>query len=353
MSNDKTISGSSTNVTQATNTPPLFKAMIKAFKKDVVITVSMSGVNVPITISQGRVINVRHERTAFQSVLDMLVRTGVLSKNDLSRAERDARSQATTIEDTVVSLGFVSEGTLESVQEMLCLEVLMDLLLRTNVDISVEWETDPNIRELCTLPIRFLLREAQKRSLDLPKVKRLVPSSKVLFAKTTALSGLGGAQNWADLQIGAADKQVYFFVDGNRNVADLALASCQSEFKVARSLMTLSDLKLVRRLAPNEPRSAATQAPGQAIGKWSALVLSCVGIVGIAIGVNLGMGAVKPPSRVAASHAFDSVVEGSSPRRLNAAARQYDLVHGRAPESFDDLLRDRLIRREDLTVQSH
>lgn len=353
MSTDKTISGSVPGATQATNTPPLFNAMIKAFKKDAVITVSMAGVNVPITITQGRVINVRHERTAFQSVLDMLVRTGVLSRDDVSKAERDARSQATTLEDAVVTSGFVSEGTLESVQEMLCLEVLMDLLLRTNVDISVDWETDPNTRELCTLPIRFLLREAQKRSLDLPKVKRVVPSSKVLFAKTTALSGLGGAQNWADLQIGAADRQVYFFVDGNRNVADLALATCQSEFKVARSLLTLSDLNLVRRLAPNEPRSADTHVPRQAIGKWTALILTCVGIVGISVGINLAMGAVKPAGAGAATMAFEAVVEGSSPRRLNAAARQYDLVHGRAPESFDDLLRDRLIRREDLTVQGH
>lgn len=350
MEDNRTTPGPMPGAAQATNTPPLFNALIKAFKKDAVVTVSLAQLKVPIFITHGRVINVRHERTSFQSVVDLLVRTGLLSRQDVSMAEREARRMATSLEDSIVTSGLVSEGTLESAQEMLCLEVLLDLLLRTNIEISVDWAVDPDIREMCTLPIRFLLREAQKRSIDLPKVKRVVPSSRVVFSKTAALSGIGGAQSWADLPISAADRQVYFFVDGNRNVAELALASCQSEFKVAKALMSLVDNKLIRRLAPNEPRSATSQVPTQAIGKWAALVVTCILLVGFAAGVRLGMGAGDPTGKPSGSGAYESVVGEASARRLSSGARQYHLIHGKAPESFDDLLRERLVRRADLTV---
>jgi len=339
-----------TPLARTTKTPPLFNALIKAFKKDAVFTVKAGNTIVTITITQGRIINVIHDRTSSKAVVGLLIRTGLVTEQDVQSAELEARAMGTSLDDAIVTSGLVSEGTLESAQEMLCLEVLMDLLLRTEVDVNVEWSIDHNVREMCMLPVRFVLREAQKRSIDLPRVRKFVPSSKVLFVKTSALSGPGGSQSWSDLQLSSAERQVYCFVDGNRNVSELALSTCQSEYKVAQSLKTLVEMSLIRRLSSNEPSSARSQLPTRAIGSWAALGVTVVLILGVAFGVRLGLGLQNDTGQVKEGDAFSQVVDDASSRRLKAAARQYDLLYGEPPEAFDDLLREHLIRHEDLTV---
>jgi len=226
---------------------------------------------------------------------------------------------------------------------MLCVELLMDLLLRMDVDVTAGDPVGRTGGEALTFPIRFLLRQAQKRAQDLPKVRQAIPSTDLVFVKTGQMAGRPAPRRWGDMRLGAGERQVYVFVDGRRTVADLALATCQSEFKTAKALVGLAEQGLVQReTRPRDPTTRAGARPD--IGRPRALLVTAVILVVAAAATRL----VTTDPSAEARQSFAAVAADSSSRRLIGAVRLYRLLHGVPPESFDDLLRERFIEVGDV-----
>lgn len=330
---------------------PLYDALKRSLEdggKQGVLTVAHDDRRSPLTIIQGRVVSVINESTSAASVMSLLERSGLIAERDVLRTERAAKRKGIFLEDAILATGMVSEGTLSSTREKLCLEVLMELLMRTDVVVTAVWSVRRGTREMCSLPIPFLLREAQRRATHLPGIRRVVPSKDLVFNKASTESGSPGMERWEDLQLSVAERQVYFFVDGKRTVSDLALATCQSEFNVARSLQSLVELGLVRQSTSQVTGSAGSHALRSVVLRLSSLLVAIGLLLGFtALAINLRMESGSASKRVLEVDPFDAVRASGSRSRLEGAVRLYEMTFGEPPGSFEDLLREHYVLRED------
>lgn len=337
---------------QASQGFALYRALLDAYRsgRDGVITVFRPGADTrtPITLRQGRVVSVAHDSTTIQGVASVLVRVGILSDRDLARAQREAARREVYLEDFLVQRGLVSRGTIAATREKAAVELLMDFLLRPDLDVTATWSILRGVRETFALPIPYLLKEAQRRASLAPAIRRTVTGSDSVFAKTRDVRGQGAPARWEDLKMSAAERQVYFFVDGRRTVADLILATSQSEFEVALALHGLAEMKLVVPVQGVGPGNAILHAARSSTRRLLGLTFAVVLLLGsiylvLAMGSSGGDSTLPRPG----SSPFESLLQEAPLRRVAGAARIADLYGDVDLASHEDLVRARLALPED------
>ncbi|NOZ01622.1 MAG: hypothetical protein GXP54_07005 [Deltaproteobacteria bacterium] len=350
MTNTSSFPDQGIDLSRPSDSLPLYAALERCYQdgKSGVLTVTHDDTRTPITVLQGRVISVINQTTAAGSVMGLLERSGLIGERDVLRAKKAARKKGLFIEDAVVASGLVSDGTLASTREKLCLEMLMELLIRRDVAVTAVWTVRRGTREMCSLPIPFLLREAQRRATHIPTIQRAVPSNSLVFIKSSSLTGKPGDERWEDLQLSVAERQVYFFVDGRRTVADLALATCQSEFNVAQALHALMELDLVKASPGAGAGSAGTHALRSAVLRLTSLVAALGLLLALtAVALDLRMAEDSPSNRINEFDPFKAVRAAGPVDRLKGAVRLYEMTYGESPDSFEDLLKEHYVLRDD------
>ena len=333
----------------SSSAPPLFMALAGALRerRSGTIAVVCGEDRVAVQVREGRVTGVTHPDAGPAAVVDLLRRSGFLTDRQVVRAERLSRKTQTLPDDALVEVGAVSAGTVANVRELLCREALLDLVLRRDVEVQVSWTLLRGAREMCLLAIPFLLKEAQRRAQDTPAVRQVVTSPAAIFGRTAVLDHPGKAEHWEDLKLPVAERQVYFFIDGRRSVADLALATCQSEFDVGRALRSLAGSGLARAVGAGATRSAAQVVSRSALLRALSLFAAvAVLVAALATGVWInfieGSGAA---GRLA--DPFRQVAADAPSRRIAAALRLYRLTFARPAESFNDLLSEGMVMPTD------
>lgn len=327
--------------------PPVFTLLAQAFRGNLQGTLSVplpGGETASLVVAGARVVQVSHPETSSTAVLGALQRAGILSERSLPAVERAARKAAIPLEDGAVAAGVVSTGTLASVREALCRETVIAMLLDRTLQPVATWNPVRGVRESCALPLPFLLREAQKRHQDLPNIHRVVSGPQQVFGRTSTVRPGGSDERWEDLKVGAGERQVYFFLDGRRTVADVALATCQSEFEVSRALASLFEAGLVRPLTGRDTLPAPTRASRSALRRLVALLAAVVLLVGgIAWGALAGRVVPAPSLQDASTDPYRALVREAPHQRLTGAIRHYRLLFNRPPASFQELLDEHLV----------
>jgi len=340
-----------TREARPSRSPPLFQlfTQLLADPQNGIVSIVAGPVHATATVVDSRVVALSHPDASPEAVIALLQRTGLVSDSDVGRAGRRARKRQMTLEDAVVGLGVVSGGTLANAREMLCREVLIDLLLDADAEVTAHWSLLRGTRENCALPLPFLLREAQRRFADMPAVRAAVPSYEQVFGKVSAVMGTAGSERWEDLKMNLSERQVYFFLDGRRTVSEVALATCQPEFHVARAIRALIEAGLVRRVAAGGAASATARVSQSAVRRVLALTGAVVLLLTlVGGGTLLNVERASPsPNAPPPSDPFRTVVSTAASMRLGGAVRLYELVLGVRPGSFEDLLRERMVLRED------
>jgi len=351
MKDNKTSNDHSIDISNPSDKAPLFKILRESFERGrngVLTVVSTDGVRTPLTLVNGRIISVIHKKTSAASVLDLLQRSGLLSERDIARAEREARRRSIFIEDAILKNGMVSEGTLSATREKLCLEVLTGLLLSSDVEVTTLWSVRRGTRNMCSLPVPFLLKEARKRAMHMPDILRVIPSNDISFAKISNSSEGWQGDRWEDLQLSVAEKQVYFFVDGKRSVSDLALSTCQSEFNVLQALKSLVEIDLVKMSTEGFGASSTSVAFRSAFLRLFTLLTTLALLIGAAtLAIHVRSHDIDASLNPMRSHGFTGLKYSSAQSRLEGAVRLYEMTFGKPPESFDDLVREHYVLRED------
>ncbi len=329
---------------------PLARVLLDAYRagRDGVITVVRRGeeARISITLRQGRVVSVAHETTTIEGVVATLVRVGILSEKDLARARRDAARREVYLEDYLTQCGLVSKGTISATREKAATELLMRLLLCGDLEVTAAWSSPRGVRESFTLPIPFLLKEAQRRASVAPAIRRAVPGLDAVFAKTSDLCRQEERPRWEDLKMSAAERQVYFFVDGRRTVADLMLSTAQSEFEVSQALHSLLEMRLIAPV--HGAVSATTHVARSSTRRLAGLAAAVVALLGVIYLILAPEGddrkSFSPRSR---GLTFESLLHNAPLRRVEGAARIADLFGEVEVHSFEDLVRAGLALPED------
>lgn len=328
--------------------PPLFRELLGAFKngRNGTVTVSLDGGTVAsISIDSGRVIQVTHPDTDTSKVLEILSRIGLVGEKQIEKATKLARKHAITLEDALVKAGAVSATTLGNIRELLAREALLDLLMERELDVSAVWASQRGTRACCVLPIPYLLKSANKRMEEHDDIRRVVPSGDIVFEKALS-KDLDGAK-WEDLKLGPAQRQVFFFLDGQMSVADLGIATGQGQFAVERSLKSLFEDGLVRKVVLGDERT------GKNATRFSAFVRALSFLIAILI-VMVGMATVAgrtisdPLGReLGARDPYREVIDDAAMRRVLGALRLHQLIFNRLPDDFEDMAAPKMVLRSD------
>lgn len=325
----------------ANRTPPLFAALHQAYGegREGILTVQDNDETYSVGVAGGRVVNLTHPDAGSKAVVDLLGRAGLIGPADISAAERIARHADILLEEALVRTGRVSSGSVSNVREMLYRETLLNLILARTVEVTPTWTTRRGGRETCALPIPFLLKEAQRRSQELPGIREAIANPDQVFER----SHQGDEGRWEDLKLPAAERQVFFFVDGRRSVAEVALATCQSEFEVSRAIKSLLDQGLLRRNSGTSgPRASRSGRSG--ILRTLALILAAAGLV-LANTVGAGLHSLSRGTRTTPD-LYHAVLSAGPEQRLLGAVRLYRLAFEQRP-TFQDLLEERLVLPSD------
>ncbi|HOI09569.1 MAG TPA: hypothetical protein PK313_03740 [Myxococcota bacterium] len=300
-----------------------------------------------ILVRRGRVVLVEHPDTSPTAIVDLLRRTGLLDEAGIAVAQRFARKRGESLDEAAVSAGLVSAGTLNNIREQVQRETVLDLMLARDVDVDPDWGEGAGAgRELCTLPIPFLLKEAQRRASEVGPIRRVVPSMETLFVRSADLEGL--RESWENLGMSPAERQVYFFVDGQRTVEDLATVTCQSRFAVTRALAALIQTGHIQQRISTGPVGPARTGRSVLV-RIGAMVVATGALVLLVL--SLAGSTASLWSHAAAQRTFDdpfrTLQDEASRARLVGAIRLYDLMYRNRPGSFQDLLDDGLVAPSD------
>jgi hypothetical protein len=326
--------------------PPVFALLAQAFRQNLAGTLSIplaDGNTASLIISGARVVQVSHPTTSSAAILNALQRAGILTDRDLHRIERAARKASIPLDEGAVAAGIVSTSTLAAIREALCREAVVALALDRTLQPAATWTPVRGLRESCALPLPFLLREAQKRHGETPNIHRVVSGPQQVFGRSSA-GRPHEEERWEDLKVGAGERQVYFFVDGRRTVAELSLATCQSEFEVSRALASLAEGGLVRPIGARDVPPVNARAARSALLRLVALLAAVVLLVGgIAWGSWSGRLAPIPSLADASTDPYRSLIRDAPHLRIVGAARQFQIVFNRPPATFQELLDERLV----------
>jgi hypothetical protein len=328
-------------VGRPTEPPLMFSMLVQAMRQNLQGTVSIDmpgGETASFVVSDGRVVQVSHPATSSTAILGALIRSGIISDRDVPAVERAARKASIPLDEGVVPAGLVSKGTLATMREALCRETVVAMLLDPSQKPVARWTPVRGLREACALPLPFLLREAQRRHQELPSIRRVVSDPLKDFGRTAATRPDQAQERWEDLKIGAGERQVYFFLDGRRCVADIALATCQSEYEVSRAIASMHEAGLVRAVGNTDIVPTTARASRSALRRLVALLAAVVFLVaGIAWASWTGRIAPAPPLVGGMTDPYRLLLREAPEQRLLGAMRLYHLAFNHQATSFQDL----------------
>lgn len=333
--------------------PPLFAAMAVIYRKNLkgVLTGRKNGHDVlSLTFEKGRIISVAHAELDADTIPDLLLETGLVSRHHYRTARRKAASARTSIELELVNAGRISMATAQNLLEATLTEFVLQAMADREMEFSFFNYTPAGLRRNCAIPVPFLLKEVQRRASELPVINSKLPDKSVAFVRTTMLESEPVEYLWEDLDLGSAEKQIYFYVDGHRTIDDLELATSQSRFSVMRSLVSLMDSGYV---APtiDPPKKSWTNHTF-----WNMVrSLSLLAVLGLfCLGLALAISPDRLP-RVNTSYglriaAYGSTIMDSIRDRIAGAALSYSLSTNKDDLSAIALFNEGLIRENDIKI---
>lgn len=318
--------------------PPLFSAMAALQRGDGLLRVVAGTEEATISVMQGRVVCVEHPRVSSREVVALLVNSGVISEEKVQKAA--SRYRNLPVEAAIKLEGLVSAATISNAREFLSHEVLMDLLLRNDVEVTTE-PLGPTASETCAMPVRFLLREAQDRAKQLPAIRKVVQSDDQVFVRTFTNTSPNAVRRLADLPLAANERQVLFLLDGHRSVAEVARAGGQSTFRVAKAIKSLVEAGLARPIPPGQAHPSPPKVSMRKVVSRITHIVTILLLLAIILRTVLLVSGVEPSAPKVMS--WDFMLQQSRAMKVVQAAMVYALLHNTPAQSLDDLLQEGLL----------
>jgi len=251
----------------------LFKALEQIVKGSGKIVVKGDGKDAEIVVISGVVTEVKSEMTESSALVHLLLNTGIVSDETVRKVKSSKETQGMPLLEALVATGSVSQSVVTEALEFLCYEALVDLLLQEYVVVTIEEVQTTAKKEMCAIPVRFVLRDAQKRVEELPQVTKVIPNESMVFVKALTLTGRLSTKQWVEMPLEPQDRQVLVLVNGRRSVKEISRLTGLTMFRVSKALKNLLDLGLIRQVEKPLP---ATQGKPNRIRYFSALALVIV-----------------------------------------------------------------------------
>lgn len=313
-----------------------------------------------VLFSDGNVVSADAGRRAKDRLGGLLVRAGILSREDLARALAAQRRTLRRLGDLLVEMGLVAKQDLKDITKLQTTETVYKLFHWKDGTYEfepgeVEWDKET----VTPLRAESVLMEGFRRIDEWPLVRKKIPSPLCTFERTgpapDQLPPPAPQDDEDEGGLGPKERRTYAAIEPGRTVPELSDLARLGEFDGSKALMNLASLGLVKVIPP--PRRSTAAAAGAYARGWkerardgAAGVVATLAFAAALAGlVQLG---VERAARGDGGRVRDTASERFLGRaqvaRLSEALEIYRLERGEYPESLAGLVEAQLATRADL-----
>ncbi len=277
-------------------------------------------------------------------LVEMLVRCGLLTREQASTAETACKASAQPVARVVVERGWLGEQEVARVEEVLTRDIIFEVLRWTKGSFDFRAQVVEHARDPATLlGAEQILMDGLRMLDEWRELASRVPTEQTVFSRFGRFeSYAGGATQETPARL-EATRRLFALIDGRlsvRRVIDLALVG---SFEGMRMLTALHESGVIKPVQSEERRFGSSRrsegAPrGHALRRAAAAVAPLALLAGMAL-LALPRPLAAPAGRIERSDLAD-LREGHATRRLRAAVETARLIDGRWPGRLDALQAD-------------
>jgi hypothetical protein len=284
---------------------------------------------------------------AEEALGNMLVRCGLLRREQADRLERECEAAAQTVPRLAVSKGWISHEDLERIEDLLTRETFFEVLRwkRGAFDFRTV-SVDHSRRVETLLGAEQILMDGLRMIDEWQSFSERVPSEDTVFERSAGFEEYRRRSRLDPQQVELAER-VYQLVDGRipvRRIVDLSLLGTFDAVRLLADLRRAEviepvDEEVLQRLRPRGGIRVSLDR-GQALGWVAALV--CVGLLAAVATL-----ALHPPSPAKATdpapgytlerQTLEAVRSAYAVQRLRNAVETHRFVAGHWPGRLEDL----------------
>lgn len=326
--------------------PPVLRAIATIYQRNASGTLNVGDgetTKLSMFIKDGRILNVAHPDLSSDSIGALLLDSGLVTRRRLQKAITQSRAAGTTLDYYLATTRIVSAVTIHHLVDGWCAELVLAAMNDNDAKVSFSRVQHEGLRKNCQIPLPWLLKEFRRRETEAPVIAMTIPDPSVSFVRTSQLESEPIDELWEEIDLGAAEKQVYFYVDGARTVDDLAMATGQSRFAVMRAVAGM--IKSGDIVATLEPARRANRRHAlRSSGRAASMVVVLLALLAVT-GAAVLRGHVADLSEIVElrSSAWGDLFQTSAKQRVSGAVLSYLLITEDDEPAPDELLERRLI----------
>jgi predicted transcriptional regulator len=313
---------------------------------------------VHVLMADGNVVAADAGRRAKDRLGGLLLRAGLITRDDLARALDAQRRTLRRLGDLLVELELVTKQDLKDITRLQTTETVYKLFHWK----SGTYEFEPGEVEFdrdTVTPLRAesVLMEGFRRIDEWPLVRKKISSPAMTFERLTPLPPPGPARASEEEEggIGTKERRVYALVEPGRTAEAIADLSRLGEFEASKALFNLLNRGIVKaNPAPRRSRAAAVGAAyarswRESLHAGAAGALATIAIAAVLASLAwLGLERVGTGSAGIREPAVQQFLSRYGQARLSEALEVHRLERGEYPESLASLEEEGLATREDL-----
>jgi hypothetical protein len=268
---------------------------------------------------------------------EMLVRCGLLTREQADAAEAACKSSAQPFARVVTERGWLGEAELLRVEEVLTRDTIFEVLRWTRGSFDFRAQAVQHSRDPATLlGAEQILMDGLRMLDEWRELSSRVPAESTVFSRFGRFESYAAAASEETPSRLEATRRLFGLIDGRlsaRRVIDLALVGT---FEGMRMLVALQEAGVIKAIQSAERRAPAGSRAGGARLPTLALSRAAAAIVPLALLALVAF--LSPPRHVAVPQGriergdLEALREGHATRRLRAAVDTARLVDGRWPE---------------------
>jgi hypothetical protein len=273
---------------------------------------------------------------------EMLVRCGLLTREQASTGEAACRSSAQQFARVVVERGWLGEQEVARVEEVLTRDTIFEVLRWTKGSFDFRAQAVEHARDPATLlGAEQILMDGLRMLDEWRELASRVPAEETVFSRFGRFESYTATATEESPARLEATRRLFALIDGRlsvRRVIDLALVGTFEGMRVLTALHEAGVIKPTqsegRRLG-NSSRSDGVVSRGRALRRAAASVVPLVLLAGL-VWLAPPRPVSAPAGRIERGDLGD-LREGHATRRLRAAVETARLVDGRWPADLDAL----------------
>lgn len=224
--------------------------------------------------SEGKIVNVDMPKGQEWIIGQYLTEGEVLTERRLVRALRIATQKGKTPEQVLVDKRYISPDVLKRYMDLYSREVILPLFAKVGLVCSFTADEPTENKWLPPVSVPYLLKEGERRAREWPLLNQRIPSADVVYGKDKSFisqvvkdgeeSGNPLFSDKLDPEVGANERIIYYFVDGDKTIKRLARASGLDLFSAFRALYTLESkfmVKVIREQGEERQRERSVLIP--------------------------------------------------------------------------------------------